>query len=959
MVTFDPAVTQSDPSQQQVIDWDIRLGHRLLSTGSLHPKIGRYKFVSSFAPMIARIEAEYEKTGKAQDVSFDLETMGFHPWYSDREIVTVQFTFERGTAEVLYVGSHQIPPVRMDSDGGEDRWREIHWLLNSPKVKLRGANAKFDLVWVAAQWGIECTNFSFDTLLVGSLLDENRSNSLNLHAKIFTPMGGYDDCVTPDTRICTADLRWVPIGEVEPGDKLLGFDEQVVEGCRRKMQVAEAISTKRLVKRGVLVKFDNGTEIKCSFDHGFLAHVRKTGNGPYAWVRARELVPGARVLLVVPVEDEVLTKDAGYLAGLYDGEGFVSFDGGGLTSGISQKPGCVWARYTDLMVKHGLGGYYSMQKNGDGVHTSKLTGWPTLRMLQLFRPERLLAKQPFAGKCVPSGAPQVRVLSVEWLDDIEVVSLTTSTHTFVAEGIASHNSFNRTFDKGHMERIRPDKLLNYAGGDTDATQTTADVLREQLLEDPELTRFYLTIVHPASRAFEKIERRGICLDAEIYRTLGVDLTKEIEGLTRKAMQQLGGRLLNKHTVKIGKQIDTDKSPLVPSILRDYFFSPQGLNLKPKVITPKEGIPTLAMSHLKMFDHPDAKAMVEILTALNGATKTKSTFVDGFLNHMRPDGRLHPSYMLFHGAFNDEADEESGTVTGRLAAKDPAIQTLPKKTKWAKRLREAFIAPLGKCVLNLDFSQGELRVVACLAPEPTMLAAYEKNLDLHAVTGAKLGGYPIEEFMKMNGTKEHPTPPDQQALFDKLRGNAKPMNFGLLYGMSVEGFQRYAWALYGKAFSLPECEEMHSAFFELYAGLPNYHEYMKMQVNSCAQVRSPLGRIRHLPHIYSFDREVRSTAQRQAINSPVQSTLTDMMIWALALIEREYGHNPDLEVVAMIHDALVAYVPIEDAALWAKRLSGIMSNLPFHELDWKPQLKFPADAEAGPNLASLSKIKLAA
>ena len=709
LTTFDPAVTQTDPSQQQIIDWDIRLAHRLLTTGTIRPKIGNYRYVASFQPLIDRIEHAYALTNKAQDVSFDLETMGFWPWYEHAEIVTAQFTFERGTADVMYVGSHQIPPIRMDVEKADDRWRELEWLLTSPKVKLRGANAKFDLIWAAEKWEIECTNLAFDTLLVGSLMDENRSNSLNLHAKLFTSFGGYDD------------------------------------------------------------------------------------------------------------------------------------------------------------------------------------------------------------------------------------------------------EFNRTYDKSHMELISPAKLLPYAGGDTDATQDTADVLREQLLEDPESARFYMTIVHPASRAFERIERRGVCLDTDVYKKLGADLEKDIHDLTVKAMKQLGGRLLNKHNAKISSQIDGDKNPLVPAILRDYFFSPQGLNLKPLVLTPKDHVATMAMSHLKMFDHPDAKAMVEILEALNSASKTKSTFCDGFLNHLRPDGRIHPSYMLFHGAFNDEASDESGTVTGRLAAKDPAIQTLPKKTKWAKRLRAAFIAPLGKCVLNLDFSQGELRVVACLANEPTMLAAYEAGHDLHAVTGAKLGGYNLEIFLAYATSLD----PVERAIFDLLRGNAKPMNFGLLYGMSVDGFQRYAWALFGKKFSKEECETMHAAFFELYAGLPIFHEDMKKLVHTSSMVRSPLGRARHLPHIDSWDREVKSKAERQAINSPVQSTLTDMLCWALALIEQEYGDDPDLEVVAMIHDALIAYVPIEDAAMWAKRLTTIMSNLPFEKLDWSPQLRFPADAEAGPDLAHLSKLKWAA
>jgi DNA polymerase I-like protein with 3'-5' exonuclease and polymerase domains len=107
--------------------------------------------------------------------------------------------------------------------------------------------------------------------------------------------------------------------------------------------------------------------------------------------------------------------------------------------------------------------------------------------------------------------------------------------------------------------------------------------------------------------------------------------------------------------------------------------------------------------------------------------------------LRPDGRLHPSYMLYHGAFNNDEDDESGTVSGRLAAKDPAIQTLPKRTPWAKRLRECYEAPEDCLCFDADFNQLELRLAACIAPEPKMLAAYQEGMDLHSITAATMAG----------------------------------------------------------------------------------------------------------------------------------------------------------------------------------------------------------------------------
>ncbi|MEY9560458.1 DNA polymerase [Sinorhizobium fredii] len=706
MVTFDPAIINNEPDKKEILDWDVRLAVRLMDTGSLKPPLGNYRWVNDLQPLIDRIEAKYAETGKPVDLTTDTETMTFYPWYEDRDIVSISFTLEAGQSDLLYLGPHKEP---IAFDPSIPLLDQIKWLLTSPKVKLRLSNGKYDMIWIAEKWGIECTNFKFDNLLVGSLLDENRSNSLSLHAKIFTPIGGYD------------------------------------------------------------------------------------------------------------------------------------------------------------------------------------------------------------------------------------------------------TEFDATHDKSHMEKVPPDELLPYAGGDTDAAHQTADHLRDELVKDPKLANFYINILHPAARAFEKVERRGILVDKDKYEALGDELRGVIAKSQHEALALLPNKLRIKYRDRIKAQLADGKSPLLPSLLKDFFFTPAGLNLKPRELTKKTKEPSMAKSHLRQFaDNPDAMQMLDALTEMDGASKTLATFVEGFLKHLRPDGRLHPSYMLFHGGFNDEEDDESGTVTGRLSAKDPAIQTTPKKTKWAKRLRECIVAPKGKKLVSIDYEQGELKVVACVAPEPTMLAAYEQGLDLHAVTGAKLGGIELEEFLSWQNS----TDTSKQALFAKYRGNAKPANFGLIYGMGVEGFMAYAWANYGVKLSYAEAQEMRNAFFELYPGLLDYHDNQREIVRFTETVRSPLGRIRHLPTIRSWDREIRARAERQAINSPIQSTLSDMLIWAIALIDEAYP-NGEIEVVAAIHDALIAYLPEDQVELWAGRAINIMANLPFEEVGWKPQLKFTAEAEAGPDLAATEKLKIVA
>lgn len=704
LVTFDPNITSSEPEQGQTIDWDVRLATRLMTTGSMKPEIGKYQWVNSFADEIAYIEAEFKRTGSPVDVALDTETMGFYPWYPDRDIVTLQLTVRPKTASVLHVGDK-----RPFKDLAPDIFEQISYILQSPKVKLRGANLKFDLIWIAEKWGILCTNFKFDSMLVGSLLDENRSNSLNMHAKIMTTMGGYDD------------------------------------------------------------------------------------------------------------------------------------------------------------------------------------------------------------------------------------------------------SFDAAHDKGHMEAIPAnDDFLTYAGGDTDACQRVSDVLRDQLTEDGELARFYIKILHPAARAFEKLERRGVVIDIEKFHVLADDLKKTIKENQDLAMSLLPIRLKIKYRDKIDDQMQDGKNPLVPSLLKSYFFTPYGLNLTPKMKTGKTEEPSMAKAHLKMFsDTPEAMAMLDALTTKDQAEKTLSTFVEGFLKHLRPDGRLHPTYYLAHAEF-DGKDEDSGTVTGRLSAKDPAFQIIPKKTKWAKRIRECYIAPKGKVVLQLDYSQGELRVVACVAGEKNMIAAYEKGMDLHSLTGSSLAKVPYDEFISWKNNADEKL----AKMFASIRDRAKPANFGLLYGMGVEGFQNYAWASYGLKLTYAEAEEMRNLFFQMYPGLLTYHSSMRQYVNQWEYVRSPLGRVRHLSTIRSWDKKTKSSAERQAINSPIQSTLSDMMLWSIAKIDEAYP-NDEIAIVGTVHDSLIAYVDEDKVELRAQQAQEIMSNLPFHEVGWNPVLKFPADAEYGLNLAHLSSIKLAA
>jgi DNA polymerase I-like protein with 3'-5' exonuclease and polymerase domains len=183
---------------------------------------------------------------------------------------------------------------------------------------------------------------------------------------------------------------------------------------------------------------------------------------------------------------------------------------------------------------------------------------------------------------------------------------------------------------------------------------------------------------------------------------------------------------------------------------------------------------------------------------------------------------------------------------------------------------------------------------------------------------------------------------------------KAGNFGLIYGMGVEGFHTYAQVNYGVKLTIEEAAAFRDGFFDTYTKLPEYHVEYKAFARLHGFVRSPLGRIRHLPLINSPKRDIQSGAERQAINSPVQSTLSDMLIWATSIAHKN-GWFKESPGFGAIHDAKYTYIPEDNWEKYAHREIEVMENLPFNLVGWNPQLKFTADGKVGANMADLEEI----
>lgn len=567
------------------------------------------------------------------------------------------------------------------------------------------------------------------------------------------------------------------------------------------------------------------------------------------------------------------------------------------------------------------------------------------------------------------------VLASSMVNENRPNSLNANVKVYVPELGGYDDPFNQTYDKAHMESVpttaalehpittrsgsvqKRDPLLCYAGADTDGGHRTRAPIRKDLIRDRQAARLYQRITHPGQVTFNRVEERGIAISREGFEVLRDELKGEIDETYRGMVEILPARIRNKYA--------DDLSFSRPTLLRDLFFSRAGFGLKPSLPEfatdktrskePTEQVPQTSEVHLRQFhEHEEAGPFLEFLLRYRSAEKTLSTFVDGFLQHLRADGRFHPEYFLFKGRGFDE--DKVGTVTGRTSAKRPAVQTVPKHTKWAKKILRCFVAPDGHVVLAPDYSQGELRITACIAPEPNMIEAYQRGDDLHAKTAAEVNKVDFAEFMAMKKCGV----PEKEAWFAAKRQGGKAGNFGLIYAMSAMGFVDYAWKAYQVLMTLPEAEAFRDTFLnELYPGLPAWHERQQVEARDRGVVRSLLGRPRHLPLIHSRNPSVRGKERRRAINSPVQGTLTDMTVWAMNSLEEELGDggSRDFLMVGMTHDQVFGYAPADRGREVAGRVKEIMESLPFEDFDWRPEVPFPVDVVMGPNLGDVEELKL--
>ncbi len=302
-------------------------------------------------------------------------------------------------------------------------------------------------------------------------------------------------------------------------------------------------------------------------------------------------------------------------------------------------------------------------------------------------------------------------------------------------------------------------------------------------------------------------------------------------------------------------------------------------------------------------------VVDLVLEYRELAKLQSTYLDALPLQVNPaTGRVHTSY------------NQTGSVTGRLASSEPNLQNIPIRTEIGRQVRQAFIADAGHRLLSVDYSQVELRIVAHIAGDEAMLAAFRAGQDIHAATAAAIFGVPLEKV-----TKEQ-------------RRHAKAINFGLIYGMSPFGLTRTT------DLTLAEAENFVQAYFRQFPGVKRYLDGSRRQATEQEYVETLLGRRRYFPGLKNqSNRNIRSREEREAINAPIQGTAADIMkIAMLHLPAALKAAGLSGRMLLQVHDELVLECPEADLQKTAAVVQDVMENA------YKLSIPLATEARSGMN-----------
>ena len=438
--------------------------------------------------------------------------------------------------------------------------------------------------------------------------------------------------------------------------------------------------------------------------------------------------------------------------------------------------------------------------------------------------------------------------------------------------------FNREFPKAKDTYLAPDAFSPLTDHSTALEALTAHcaligALSETLaprLEELGMNRLYYEVELPLCPVLAGMEREGFLVDRKALSEFGEMLTRGIAGDQAQIYELAGEEFNINSTQQLGR----------------ILFDKLGL---PPVKKTKTGYSTSAEVLEKLRGrHP----IIEAILDYRQLSKLESTYVEGLTKVIAPDGRIHTSF------------QNTVTATGRLSSTEPNLQNIPVRTELGAELRKMFVAPMGRKLVDADYSQIELRLLACISGDKAMQAAFQSGEDIHTVTASQVFGVSVE------------------SVTHEMRRRAKAVNFGIVYGISDFSLAQDIGV------TRAEAKEYMEKYFETYHGVRAYMKAVVEKAREEGYVSTLLGRRRWLPELKSSNFNTRSFGERVALNMPIQGTAADLiklaMIRVRARLERE---GLEARLVLQVHDELIVECPDAEVeqvkALLTQEMEGVM------------------------------------
>lgn len=382
------------------------------------------------------------------------------------------------------------------------------------------------------------------------------------------------------------------------------------------------------------------------------------------------------------------------------------------------------------------------------------------------------------------------------------------------------------------------------------------------------------IEKPLMPIVEKMEKKGIAVDAKVLKELSKEYHQKLNAL-EKEIYKMAGEEFNINSPKQMAEILFVKMELKYQGMRKT--STGAYSTKEDVLQ-------------KLVDtHP----IIDLILEYRELAKLLSTYIDKIPEMIEKDGRLHPKFV------------QTGTTTGRMSSQDPNIQNIPIKTDNGRRIRSAFIAPKGKRLMAFDYSQMELRLAAIFSGDEKLLESFKSGKDIHSSVASYVFKIPENEITKA------------------MRVKAKTINFGILYGMGVVALQKNLKT------DRKEAQKFYDDYFETFTTLANYLEETKADAARKGYTETLFGRRRYFEGIKSSLPFIRAQAERMAINAPIQGTLADITKLAMGRVAKWIEENKlsgKIDLLLQIHDELVFEVDEDEIEKLAPEIKNIMENV---------------------------------